>query len=87
MQDVENIRKQLEEHAKKISQEQGGPPVVVIIAGSANAGVPACITAWANLGQGREGRLRDLLGILQTAIQIESLKHLKLQKKNDTPGR
>jgi hypothetical protein len=69
--------RELNKKAKEISEEFNGAPVVVIIAGSKNSGIPKTITGWANLGEGREGRLRDLLGILEASKQIESLNHSK----------
>ena len=75
-----DLRKKLQQEAERISNENGGAPVVVIVAGSKDAGVGACTTAWANLGEGREGRMRDLLGILEAAKQIESHRHLNPQR-------
>jgi len=71
-----DLHKKLQQEAERISNENGGAPVVVIVAGSKDAGVSACTTAWANLGEGREGRMRGLLGILGAAKQIEAHKHL-----------
>jgi hypothetical protein len=75
---VAEIKQDLNQEAERISHKYDGAPVVVIVAGSAEASVPACTTAFANLGQGREGRLRDLLGILQTAMQIETFNHFPI---------
>jgi len=72
-----DLIKTLNKKAKEISEKFNGAPVVVIIAGSKNSGIPKTITGWANLGEGREGRLRDLLGILEASKQIESLNHSK----------
>lgn len=66
----------LNKKAKEISEEFSGAPTVLIVAGSKDAGVPFCTTGRANLGEGREGRMRDLLGILEAAKQIESYRHL-----------
>jgi len=74
------IRRGLREDAEQISRRYGGAPVSIIVAGSAHAQVPGCITVFANVGEGREGRLRDQLGILQTAIQIVSLEHFQPRK-------
>lgn len=76
----DDLRKKLQQEAERISNENGGAPVVVIVAGSKDAGVGACTTAWANLGEGREGRMRDLLGILEAAKQIEAHRHLNPQR-------
>lgn len=73
---VQQAQKDLDEQAEKISQTYNGSPVVVITSGSGEAGVPHCITGYSHRGSPTEGRLRHLLGILQTAIQIESRKHV-----------
>lgn len=72
----ENIQSLLNKKAKEISKEFKGAPVVVIVAGSKKAGILKSTTGRANLGEGREDRLRDLLGILEASKQIESLNHL-----------
>ncbi len=77
---VVQIMKEIQPEADRISGKVGGAPVVVIIAGLKEAEVPRCVTVSSNLSKNREGRLRDLLGILQTAIQIESLDHLLRQR-------
>ena len=74
-----DLRRKLQQEAERISSENNGSPVVVIVAGSKDAEVEACTTAWANLGEGREGRMRDLLGILEAAKQIEAHRHLNRQ--------
>ncbi len=51
-----------------------GAPVVIVVAGSEEAKVPQCLTVWKFPGE--ETRLRDIVGVLQTAIQIESKRHL-----------
>jgi hypothetical protein len=69
--------KQLKRVAKRISDENGNAPVVIIVGGSQLAGVSQAMTAtW--IKEGREERLRDLLGLLQVSIQIETLKHFHL---------
>ncbi len=72
------IKESLKLHAQKISEEQNGAPIIIIAAGSNNAGISGTITAWANLADDGNGRLRDLLGILETAKQLETLKHVNL---------
>ena len=75
MHEEHDIERQLRRAAGRISMEYGGAPVVVIVAGSDEARVPRCMVG-STLH--REGdRLRDLLGILQTAIQIEARKHFR----------
>ncbi|MBU2213378.1 hypothetical protein KKC44_04300 [Patescibacteria group bacterium] len=70
MHEQHKIEHLLKEEAKKISSKFNDAPVIVIVAGDSKAGTPRVIT-----GSTVTGRLRDLLGILQTAIQIETLKH------------
>lgn len=69
------IQSKLSAHAKAISEELNGAPVVVIAAGSRDANIGATVTE-AHI-PGDDVRLRDLLGILQTAIQIESMQHFR----------
>ena len=73
---IAEIRAELRRDADAISERYNGAPVAVIVAGSKKANVPQTITVFSELGEGREARMRDQLGILQAAIQIESLKHL-----------
>jgi hypothetical protein len=61
--------------AAEVSKELGGAPVVVVAGGSTEHGVDATLAGWSNLVEGREGRFRDVLGILESAIQIESFLH------------
>lgn len=58
----------------------GGAPVVIIVGGDTEAEIPRTMTA--SSIKGKDIRLRDLLGILQTSIQIESLKHFGLLQPN-----
>jgi hypothetical protein len=75
MHEEHDMERQLCRTAGRISTEYRGAPVVVIVGGSDEANVPRCMVG-STLHQ--EGdRLRDLLGILQTAIQIETLKHFR----------
>ena len=73
---VTNIKAELHRDAQAISERYNGAPLVIVVAGSESAKVPATITAFSNLGEGREGRMRDQLGILQASIQIEALDHI-----------
>lgn len=70
------IRQELDQYAAEISEQYDGAPVVVAVAGSKSAGIPATTIGAANLTGVRETRMRDRLGILQAAIQIEALRHL-----------
>ena len=58
--------------AAEVSAELGGAPVVVVAGGASDCGLEATLAGWANFAQGRAGRFRDVLGILESAIQIES---------------
>jgi len=73
MHEQEMIEKKLKLEATEISKKFGGAPVVVIVGGDTEAKIPRTMTA--SSIKGKDVRLRDLLGILQTSIQIESWKH------------
>ena len=73
MHEQHEIETKLKVEASKLSAEYGGAPIVILAAGNRNAGIPRVMTA--SSIQGTDVRLRDLLGILQTSIQIESWKH------------
>lgn len=75
MDDSMQLERELDEIARRISEKYQGAPVAIVLAGSKNAKVPRCVTGFSHIGQGREGRLRDLIEILQTSIQIETLRH------------
>lgn len=74
---IRQIVAELREDADGISERYDRAPVAIIVAGSQEAAVPRCVTVFSNLGEGREGRMRDQLGILQASIQIEALNHLR----------
>lgn len=78
MHEEHEIEKRLREEASRISADFGGAPVVVLIGGSETDSVPRVMTG--SCIKGSDVRLRDLLGILQTAIQIESWKHFRSWK-------
>jgi hypothetical protein len=75
MHEQHEIEQKLKVEANRISAELGGASVVIVVGGSTNPDIPRTMTA--SSLNGDEVRLRDLLGILQTSIQIESWKHLK----------
>ncbi len=75
MHEQHEIEKKLKIEATRISSELGGAAVVVVVGGSTEPDIPRTMTASSIKGQ--DIRLRDLLGILQTSIQIESWKHFK----------
>ena len=76
MHEKHDIEKRLKPEAQKLSSELGGASVVIVVAGSREASIPRTMTA--SSIKGEDVRLRDLIGILQTAIQIESLKHFRI---------
>ncbi|MGD8939530.1 MAG: hypothetical protein PVJ72_09125 [Gammaproteobacteria bacterium] len=73
MHEQHDIEKKLKEEANRISEQMSGAPVVIIVGGDTEANIPRTMTA--SSIKGKDVRLRDLLGILQTSIQIESWKH------------
>ncbi len=75
---IERLRiakQKLHEAAATISEELGGAPIVVVAGGDSASGLEATIAGWANLAKGREGRFRDVIGILQSAVELESFFH------------
>ena len=73
MHEQHDIEKKLKEEANRISEQMSGAPVVIIVGGDTEANIPRTMTA--SSIKGKDVRFRDLLGILQTSIQIESWKH------------
>jgi len=73
MHEQHDIEKELKLEASRLSEKMGGAPVVIVVGGDTEANIPRTMTA--SDIKGRDVRLRDLLGILQTSIQIESWKH------------
>ncbi len=73
MHEQNQVEKELKEEATKLSAKYHGAPVVVIVGGHNEAKIPRTMTG--SSIKGKNVRLRDLLGILQTSIQIESWKH------------
>jgi hypothetical protein len=73
MHEQHEIEKKLKDEANRISEQMGGAPVVIVVGGDTEANIPRTMTA--SSIKGKDVRLRDLLGILQTSIQIESWKH------------
>jgi len=79
MHEISQIEKQLFEDAERISQKNNGAPVAIIVGGSSEANIPRCMTA--STLHGETYRLRDLIGMLHTAIQIETMKHFNCFQK------
>ena len=73
MHEQHDIEKKLKEEANRISEQMSGAPVVIVVGGDTEANIPRTMTA--SSIKGKDVRFRDLLGILQTSIQIESWKH------------
>lgn len=75
MHEIDELEKSVKQEAKRISEKYGGAPVVVVVGGDEKANIHRTMTgSWA---PNNSIRLRDLVGILQTSIQIESWKHFK----------
>ncbi len=66
--------RELEEVAREISARYGAP-VAIVMGDNDEGNVPRVMTAFA--GQD-ELKLRDVIGILQTSIQYESIRHYAL---------
>lgn len=68
------IERELEEVAKEISHRYGAP-VVIVMGDTKESDVPRVMTAFA--GQD-DLRLRDVIGLLQTSIEYEGIRHFAL---------
>ena len=68
------LERELEEEAKRLS-ERYGAPVVIVMGDPSEPNIPRVMTAFAGPP---EMRLRDVLGILENAIQYESIRHYVL---------
>ena len=69
------IKTLLHKKAGEISELLNGASVVIVTGGSTQHDVPATVAGWANMTDERETRFRDVVGLLQSAIQIESFWH------------
>ena len=65
------------ETAARLSKEFDGTDVIIIAAGKAGTRFDRCTTGSTVFLSGG-GRLRDFIGILETAKEIETLKHFNL---------
>ena len=74
MHETDPIELELKSEAERMSVRFSGAPVVIVLAGDKSADIPRTITTSAS---STPLRLRDLLGILQAAIQTESWKHFR----------
>jgi hypothetical protein len=68
------LERELEEIAKEISHRYGAP-VVIVMGDTSESDVPRVMTAFADQS---EMRLRDVLGLLHTAAEYESIRHFAL---------
>jgi len=66
--------RELEEVAQEISDRYGAP-VVIVMGDNGEENVPRVMTAFASQD---ELSIRDVLGILETSIQYESIRHFVL---------
>lgn len=83
MHEEHEIERHLKVEAHTLSRQYAGAPVVIILGGSGST-VPRTMTA-SSFTPGT-GRLRDLLGILETSAHIESRKHFTVHGGNSTKG-
>jgi hypothetical protein len=77
------VEKDILKDAIQISARYGNAPVVIIVGGvTGNKKLGRVMTASANTGgpDGKHGRLRHLLGLLQASIHIEGWKHTRKWK-------
>ena len=75
MDDYLQLERELDDEARRISEKYQGSPVAIVLAGSERANALRCVTCFSHIGEGRQGHLRDLIEILQTSLQIETLRH------------
>ena len=78
MHEEHEIEMKLKVEAARLSAELGNAPVAIVVGGSESAKIPRVMTASSFPDGGT--RLRDLLGLLETSIQIESWKHFRTWK-------
>ena len=74
MHETDALEISLREEACRLSARLDGAPVVIVVGGDKTADIPRTLTVSAAT---TPLRLRDLLGILQAAIQTESWKHFR----------
>ena len=79
MHERHEIERRLRREAERISEDYDGAPVVIIVGGKKDV-APRCMTA-STLRPEEGYRLCDLLGILQTVMQIETFKHFHIWGK------
>ena len=85
------IEKKLKDEATRISQGLGGAPVVIIVGGSTSSQIPRTTTVSSSAGE--DVLPRDILGLLQMSIQVESWKQFRNWEQqadtalNETPGK
>lgn len=72
---MSEIKSLLHAKAGEISELLNGAPVVIVTGGSTKHDIPATCAGWTNMTEERESRFRDVVGLLQSAIQIESFWH------------
>jgi hypothetical protein len=68
------LERELEEVAKEISHRYGAP-VVIVMGDTTESDVPRVMTAFAAQ---TELNLRDVVGLLETAVHYESIRHFAL---------
>jgi hypothetical protein len=73
------VERRLRREAERISGEYQGAPVVIVVGRSGKAGLRRTMIGSSLHNQG--DRLRDLLGLLEVGVQIESRKHLTKNRR------
>ena len=74
MRDSIQLEAELDQVARRISEKYEGALVAIVLADSQNAKLPRCVTGFSHPGEGRKSRLKDLIAILLTSIQTETLR-------------
>jgi hypothetical protein len=74
MHDSIQLEAELDQEARRISEKYEGALVAIVLAGYQNTKLPNCVTGFSHPGEGRKNRLKDLISILLTSIQTETLR-------------
>ena len=86
MHELLEIEMILKKEAVRLSGDEelglNGAPVVIIVGGTRQSGVSGTLVA----SSFKNAQMRDMLGVLQAAIQIVSLKHFFLDHKRLGPA-
>ncbi|MFP4082203.1 MAG: hypothetical protein ACLFVG_05520 [Candidatus Aminicenantes bacterium] len=88
MHETHPVEKELRREAEKISKKYGGAPVIIVVGGTGKEiqGKGRLDRTMTASSIPEKSRVGELFGLLQTSIQIESIKHFcpgVFQKKKD----